>query len=675
MQFHRHGTSRRIKVDALSAALALILAGSATADNGPASRPGAMQDRPAPPSLAQQTQDYRRFRAVFAELVALPAPVVRAPTTRRILSLADEGSGSLRDALAAAADGDVIDLQGLSGRITLSRSLTTAAAVTIKGPGRNVLTLDGAGKDRVITSTGALTLSGITLANGRVLGGNAAGGCLISATDLTLADATFNDCHTGDSSTATAYGGAIAASLNATLTNCTISNSSATANQLAIGGGIVAGKNLLLLGSTVSGNHADQVLAPTGTPPADSPFFAVFGGGGVSLAEDATVYLMGSKVTGNTISASGGNYSHDVDGAPVTEYAYGNAYGGGIASRYAAILHSVLTANTAQANGLAYGGGWYLKASPTPQPRPIGSRPALPSPTWAGLGMTGVNTASSAQDCEISNNNVSTTNGDAFGGGIHARHPLSILGCAVTGNTAISEVSSGYHSGSGGIFGGAGSLEVIASTISGNTGQAQVGNGKAWGGGIGMTYGTPLTLTDSTVSGNQILTNYSSSGGGIAASVVQFDNSTIAFNSAPSDGGGVVLYGSGAGTKLIRSTIIANNTVIADPSAADLHTYNSSAAVDGDHNIVIASNSVSWTTPPMTSNPLLLALAFNGGPTKTHALGAGSPAINAGSNPVPIDTDQRGYPRTVGANPDIGALEVDNDRIFTNGFDAQLGGP
>jgi hypothetical protein len=56
----------------------------------------------------------------------------------------------------------------------------------------------------------------------------------------------------------------------------------------------------------------------------------------------------------------------------------------------------------------------------------------------------------------------------------------------------------------------------------------------------------------------------------------------------------------------------------------------------------------------------LLPLAKNGGPTATHALGSGSPAIDAGANPVPLTTDQRGLPRTVGTATDIGAFESGN---------------
>jgi hypothetical protein len=68
----------------------------------------------------------------------------------------------------------------------------------------------------------------------------------------------------------------------------------------------------------------------------------------------------------------------------------------------------------------------------------------------------------------------------------------------------------------------------------------------------------------------------------------------------------------------------------------------------------------------------LLPLAGNGGPTITHALQAGSPAINAGSNVRGLATDQRGdgYPRVTSYATDIGAFEsAFSDRIFADGFD------
>jgi hypothetical protein len=58
-------------------------------------------------------------------------------------------------------------------------------------------------------------------------------------------------------------------------------------------------------------------------------------------------------------------------------------------------------------------------------------------------------------------------------------------------------------------------------------------------------------------------------------------------------------------------------------------------------------------------------LASNGGPTQTHALNAGSVAIDAGDPGVPGSgatacetTDQRGITRPQGPGCDIGAFEV-----------------
>ena len=79
----------------------------------------------------------------------------------------------------------------------------------------------------------------------------------------------------------------------------------------------------------------------------------------------------------------------------------------------------------------------------------------------------------------------------------------------------------------------------------------------------------------------------------------------------------------------------------------------------------------------LSVDPRLLALADNGGPTRTHALQPGSPAIDAGNatgaGSGTLDSDQRGadYARIVGTAADIGAYEsgAGPQRIFEDGFD------
>jgi len=52
-------------------------------------------------------------------------------------------------------------------------------------------------------------------------------------------------------------------------------------------------------------------------------------------------------------------------------------------------------------------------------------------------------------------------------------------------------------------------------------------------------------------------------------------------------------------------------------------------------------------------------LANNGGPTFTHALEAGSPAIDAANGAVCPAADQRGVARPQGAGCDIGSVEAE----------------
>jgi hypothetical protein len=74
----------------------------------------------------------------------------------------------------------------------------------------------------------------------------------------------------------------------------------------------------------------------------------------------------------------------------------------------------------------------------------------------------------------------------------------------------------------------------------------------------------------------------------------------------------------------------------------------------------------------------LEALANNGGPTRTHALKAGSPALNAGDatfDPAaftpPLVHDQRGesFTRVAGGRIDLGAFEVQSASAPSGDFD------
>ena len=81
------------------------------------------------------------------------------------------------------------------------------------------------------------------------------------------------------------------------------------------------------------------------------------------------------------------------------------------------------------------------------------------------------------------------------------------------------------------------------------------------------------------------------------------------------------------------------------------------STIDGDHNLIEDDSACagSMTDTLVGEDPLLDILRNNGGPTRTHALLTGSPAIDAGD--TDLDSDQRGYARPSGAADDIGAFE------------------
>src|SRR5262249_36773355 len=123
------------------------------------------------------------------------------------------------------------------------------------------------------------------------------------------------------------------------------------------------------------------------------------------------------------------------------------------------------------------------------------------------------------------------------------------------------------------------------------------------------------------------------------------------------------------GTSSIRNSIIAANLVGLGGTGPDV----SGAFTSGGHNLIgdgsgatgfvngINGDMVGTAASPI--DPRLGALAFNGGPTKPHALLAGSPAIDKGDNAVAPATDQRGAARGKDGDgngsriADIGAFE------------------
>ena len=272
----------------------------------------------------------------------------------------------------------------------------------------------------------------------------------------------------------------------------------------------------------------------------------------------------------------------------------------------------------------------------------------------------------------------------AEGGGIAARNAIILVNSTVSNNSVTGTPGAGvvgaytYRSAirGGGLYigrtpeGYAFPATITNSTISGNSALVIGDPGEFTyngGGGI-LTHGQRVvTITNPTVSGNSAALN----GGGLYGhdfGAFALANATITDNTAQT-GGGIVDAGTRTSYDLVtNSSIIAGNHTLGDP-ANDLETIHT---ITGANNLITSANAP-LPEGTLTGDPMLAPLADNGGATLTHALLAGSPAIDTGNNAASLDTDQRGegFVRVSGAAADIGAFEAqgDVDTIFRDGFE------
>ena len=226
------------------------------------------------------------------------------------------------------------------------------------------------------------------------------------------------------------------------------------------------------------------------------------------------------------------------------------------------------------------------------------------------------------------------------GGGIRSSGTMTITDSTVSGNFA--EVGAG--------IGNFGPLTIAQSTISGNTALTGM-DGFGSGGGISHSSDSVLTIVNSTISGNSAR----DLGAGIFNNgPLTITNSTISDNQTDGKAGSIDNFGS----LQIASTILkagsSGATIVSGSGTITSHGYNLSND-DGGGFLTAAGDQIN-------SDPMLGPLQNNGGPTFTHALLTGSPAIDAGDPnfaPPPL-SDQRGpgYDRVVNGRIDVGSLEV-----------------
>jgi hypothetical protein len=367
-------------------------------------------------------------------------------------------------------------------------------------------------------------------------------------------------------------------------------------------------------------------------------------GGAIDLVSGATLNVSASMITGNTANRDGGgiagnnNNTVNITDESTIANNIANDDGGGIFLNDGGSLtvtDSSITGNTATTDE---GGGIYMDD----------------------------NNTFVFTDSVLNNNEAGDDGGGAF---FDTNNNATIARSTISGNNATGDDGGGFY------FDSNATISIVDSTISNNTANDD-------GAGLETDIATNLMISNSTFSGN----TGGGVGGGIsievAGSVANISNTTIAFNTATTNGGGIFV--DGGATLNIDNTIVAMNE---SGGATDID--NNGIINSGGFNLIGDNTGTAGAFPAGVPNgnndlvgtaadpidPMLAALADNGGATETHALLLCSPAINGGDPGfvAPPANDQRGagFDRVEAGRLDIGAFELQTS-AGVNTFGNQL---
>ena len=462
-----------------------------------------------------------------------------------------------------------------------------------------------------------------------------------------------------------------------------VSTNPTAQNTNRAGGGILNNGGSLTLDNVSV--QSCQALGKGDSVINDHTTLDALGGGLASLAATADVIITDSTLTANTATGGvGGNFnngsgSNAKGGAIYFEGGTLNISGSRIDNSAANGGNGGSVDQNGQTNGgfggLAQGGG-----------------------VWVGAGTVSINNTTFESTVASGGNsgaggNGSEPAGGADGGGLYSLGNVTVSNSTFhltganggNGGNAFGSTCLGAHNaGDGGgarggaIFADGGSLTINTATFANNLAAGgSGGNGGQIGGGCGMHGAGGLAYGGAIANNN--------------AASVNMKHGTLSLNNAQAGDTGVnqggavkpprlVAEGTGGGIRLGPASVTLENTIIAGNTAANGAGDTAGAPTPGPnvdgavtsngHNLLgVTTEATGFTgTGDQTgANPMLAALADNGGPTQTMALSPGSPAIDAGVA-AGVLFDQRGLPRTfddsgvanaaTSDGTDIGAFEL-----------------
>ncbi len=251
---------------------------------------------------------------------------------------------------------------------------------------------------------------------------------------------------------------------------------------------------------------------------------------------------------------------------------------------------------------------------------------------------------------------LNNTAGGNGGGGIATNMDYDFLTLVISDTTFSNNQAVGDYGSGGGIFSN-GDLTISGSTFGGN--QA---SGLSEGNGGGLFHiNSAAAITNSTFSGNAA----AGSGGGIyyrddvgmaLANVTISGNSANTNSDDTGDGGGIYVASWSGNPPTLQNSILADNT---DSDGQGPDGWGDLVSLD--YNMIQDTTGLNISGPTLhnltAQDPVLGALADNGGPTQTMALMRNSPAIDSADPAVCLAVDQRGEPRA-DLRCDIGAFEL-----------------
>lgn len=330
-----------------------------------------------------------KTRVLIAAVITM-ATLPAYAATITVTSTNDSGSGSLRAALASAANGDIIDASSITGTVLLtSGELLVNKNVNIIGPGPSNLAVDGNASSRVFHIANAVSaaISSLAITNGSVAGFYSSGGgifnddgalivsnCALSGNSAGYGGGgIYNAGYTPlpDVATPENIGNYTPASLISITNSATLTlvDSALSGNSVSqAGGGIFnygfsGTATLIISNSTISGNSA----------------LSAVGGGiyNVCFYGSATVTIASSALNGNLARSDGGGIYNDGSSGSATVEIVNTTLSENLANRGGGIFNgttfpgapngnaTVEIVNSTLSENLAYaGGGIYNASSP-----------------------------------------------------------------------------------------------------------------------------------------------------------------------------------------------------------------------------------------------------------------------------------------------------------------------